>query len=135
MGRGRIVREGRHMSVFAYGLMVHYCVAAAEQMETEGHSVEVVDLRTVRPLDRAAIIASVEKTGKALVAYEANRTGAVGAEVAAIIAEECFDHLDGPVVRIGGPDVPAMPFSPPMEDFFLPDTERILAAMRRLAAY
>jgi 2-oxoisovalerate dehydrogenase E1 component beta subunit len=135
IGRARVVREGRHMSVFSYGLMVHYCVAAAEQMAAEGHSVEVVDLRTVRPLDREAILESVEKTGKALVVYEANRTLGVGAEVVAIIAEECFEYLDGPVLRLGGPDVPAMPFSPPMEDFFMPDTDRILDAMRSLAAY
>jgi 2-oxoisovalerate dehydrogenase E1 component beta subunit len=135
IGRARVVREGRHMSVLAYGMMVHYCVAAAEQMAAEGHSVEVIDLRTVRPLDRDAIVESVQKTGKALVVYEANRTLGVGAEVAAIIAEECFEYLDGPVLRLGGPDVPAMPFSPPLEDAFLPDTPKILDAMRSLAAY
>jgi 2-oxoisovalerate dehydrogenase E1 component beta subunit len=135
IGRARVARPGNHMSVFAYGLMVHYCVAAAEEMATLGHSVEVIDLRTVRPLDRAAILESVEKTGKALVVYEANRTLGVGAEVAAIIAEECFEHLDGPVLRLGGPDVPAMPFSAPMEDFFMPNPEKILHAMKQLAAY
>ncbi|MEA2645618.1 MAG: 2-oxoisovalerate dehydrogenase component beta subunit [Chloroflexota bacterium] len=136
IGRARVARQGKDMSVFAYGLMVHYCVAAAEQMAAEdGYSVEVIDLRTVKPLDRPAILESARKTGKSLVVYEANRTLGVGAEVAAIIAEECFEYLDGPVVRLAGPDVPAMPFSPPMEEFFLPDTKRILSAMRRLAAY
>src|SRR5207245_11378684 len=95
IGRARVARVGRHMSVFTYGLMVHHCVAAAEEMEADGHSVEVVDLRTIRPLDRAAILDSVRKTGKALIVYEANRTLGAGAEVAAIIAEEAFDHLDG----------------------------------------
>jgi 2-oxoisovalerate dehydrogenase E1 component beta subunit len=135
IGRARVARQGDHMSVFAYGLMVHYCVQAAEEMAKEGHSVEVVDLRTVKPLDRQAILQSVEKTGKALIVYEANRTLGVGAEVAALIAEECFEHLDGPVLRLGGPDVPAMPFSPPMEDFFMPNPEKILKAMKQLAAY
>ena len=135
IGRARVARAGEHMSVFAYGLMVHYAVTAAEEMAKEGHSVEVVDLRTVRPLDRGAILASVQKTGKALIVYEANRTLGVGAEVAAIIAEECFEYLDGPVLRLGGPDVPAMPFSPPMEDFFMPNPEKIFHAMKQLAAY
>jgi 2-oxoisovalerate dehydrogenase E1 component beta subunit len=135
IGKARVAREGRHMSVFAYGLMVHLCVSAAEEMEKEGHSVEVVDLRTIKPLDRDAIKRSTEKTGKVLIVYEANRTMAVGAEVAAIIAEECFEYLDGPVMRLGGPDVPAMPFSPPMEDFFMPNVEKILTAMRQLASY
>ena len=112
IGLARVARQGSHMSVFAYGLMVHYCLSAAEEMAKEGHSVEVIDLRTVKPLDRAAIVSSVEKTGKALIVYEANRTLGVGAEVAALIAEECFEYLDGPVLRLGGPDVPAMPFSP-----------------------
>jgi 2-oxoisovalerate dehydrogenase E1 component beta subunit len=135
IGLARVARQGSHMSVFAYGLMVHYCLLAAEEMAKEGHSVEVIDLRTVKPLDRAAILSSVQKTGKALIVYEANRTLGVGAEVAALIAEECFEYLDGPVLRLGGPDVPAMPFSPPMEDFFMPNPEKILKAMRQLAAY
>ncbi|MDQ6747570.1 MAG: alpha-ketoacid dehydrogenase subunit beta [Candidatus Dormibacteraeota bacterium] len=133
--RARVARQGSHMSVFAYGLMVHYALTAAEEMALLGHSVEVVDLRTVRPLDRDAIFASVEKTGKALIVYEANRTLGVGAEVAALIAEECFEYLDAPVLRLGGPDVPAMPFSPPMEDFFMPNPGKILHAMKQLAAY
>ena len=135
IGRARIARPGEHMSVYAYGLMVHYAVQAAEEMERLGHSVEVVDLRTVRPLDRETILGSVRKTGKALIVYEANRTLAVGAEVAAIIAEEAFEYLDAPVLRLGGPDVPAMPFSPPMEDFFMPNPEKVLHAMKQLAAY
>ena len=135
IGKARVARSGRDMTVFAYGLMVHHSVLAAEEMEKEGHSVEVVDLRTIKPLDREAIVESARKTGKVLVVYEANRTMGVGAEVAAIVAEECFEYLDGPVLRLGGPDVPAMPFSPPMEDFFMPNPEKILTAMRQLASY
>jgi 2-oxoisovalerate dehydrogenase E1 component beta subunit len=135
IGKARIAKPGKHMSVYTYGLMVHYCVAAAQEMEKDGYSVEVVDLRTIKPLDRKAITDSVEKTGKALIVYEANRTLGVGAEVAAIIAEECFDYLDAPVLRYGGPDVPAMPFSAPMEEFFMPSQEKILGVMRQLANY
>ncbi|MHB8507680.1 MAG: alpha-ketoacid dehydrogenase subunit beta [Candidatus Dormibacteria bacterium] len=135
IGKARVARPGRHMSVFTYGLMVHHCMQAAEAMDGEGHSVEVIDLRSVKPLDRQAITDSAKKTGKALVVYEANRTLGVGAEVAAIIAEECFEYLDAPVLRIAGPDVPAMPFSQPLEDFFMPNVDKILAVMRQLAAY
>jgi 2-oxoisovalerate dehydrogenase E1 component beta subunit len=135
IGKARVARPGRDLTVFTYGLMVHVCVTAAEEMEKEGVSVEVVDLRTVRPLDRWAIVEATKKTGKVLVVYEANRTLGVGAEVAAIVAEECFEYLDGPVLRLGGPDVPAMPFSKPMEDFFMPNPEKVVAAMRTLAAY
>jgi len=135
IGRARIARAGQDLSVFSYGLMLHYCVSAAERMQQDGLSVEVVDLRTMRPLDRGAIHESVKKTGKALIVYEANRTLGVGAEVAAIIAEECFEYLDGPVMRYGGLDVPAMPFSAPMEDFFMPSVDKILGAMRDLASY
>ena len=135
IGKARVAREGRHMSVFTYGLMVHHCLGAAEEMEADGVSVEVVDLRTIKPLDREAILASTRKTGKVLIVYEANRTLGAGAEVAAIIAEEAFEFLDGPVLRLAGPDVPAMPFSPPMEEFFLPNQEKILTAMRQLASY
>jgi 2-oxoisovalerate dehydrogenase E1 component beta subunit len=135
IGKARIARPGKHMSVFTYGLMVHYCVAAADQMQDDGYSVEVVDLRSIRPLDRDAILESAKKTGKVLIVYEANRTLGAGAEVAAIVAEECFEYLDAPVLRLAGPDVPAMPFSPPMEEFFMPDVEKILGVMRQLASY
>jgi 2-oxoisovalerate dehydrogenase E1 component beta subunit len=135
IGKARVARPGRDVTIFTYGLMVHLSVAAAEELEAEGVSVEVVDLRTIRPLDRWAIVEATKKTGKALVVYEANRTLGAGAEVAAIIAEECFEYLDGPVLRLAGPDVPAMPFSKPMEEFFMPSTEKIVAALRTLAAY
>src|ERR1700730_4929972 len=135
IGRARVARQGEHMSVFSYGMMGHYCLAAAEERAKDGHSVEVVDLRSVRPLDHDAIVESVEKTGKALVVYEANRTLGVGAEGSDTSAEECFEYLDGPVLRLGGPEGPAVGCSPPLEDAFLPDTARILKAMRSLAGY
>ena len=135
IGKAAVRREGTAMSVFAWGLMVHYCVQAAEEVAAEGISVEVVDIRTIAPLDKPAILASVEKTARAMVVYEDNLTGGFGAEIAAIIAEEGFEFLDAPVVRVAGPDVPAMPFNKPQEEFFLPGPERIASAMRKLAAY
>jgi 2-oxoisovalerate dehydrogenase E1 component beta subunit len=135
IGRAAVRREGTNLSVFAWGLMVHYCMAAAEAVAADGISVEVVDIRTITPLDKPAILASVEKTARAMVVYEDNLTGGFGAEIAAIIAEEGFELLDAPVVRVAGPDVPAMPFNKPQEDFFLPNPERIAAAMRKLAQY
>jgi 2-oxoisovalerate dehydrogenase E1 component beta subunit len=97
--------------------------------------VEVVDLRTLSPVDHETILASVRKTSKALIVYEDNLTGGYGAEIAAIIAEKAFEHLDGPVQRLGGPDVPAMPYSHPMQEWFMLNPEKIAAAIRDLAAY
>jgi 2-oxoisovalerate dehydrogenase E1 component beta subunit len=115
--------------------MTHYCLEAAAQLEAEGVSVEVVDLRTLAPLDRNMILESVRKTGKAIVVHEDNLTGGFGAEVAAIISEHAFDSLDGPVTRVAGPDIPAMPFNTPQEEFFMPNPQKIAEAMRKLAAY
>jgi 2-oxoisovalerate dehydrogenase E1 component beta subunit len=115
--------------------MTHYCLQAAEQLAADGVSVEVVDLRCLAPLDRDAILESVRKTGKAMIVHEDNLTGGFGAEVAAIISEHAFDSLDGPVVRVAAPDIPAMPFNGPQEDFFMPNPTKIAEAMRKLAAY
>jgi 2-oxoisovalerate dehydrogenase E1 component beta subunit len=123
------------LSVFAYGMMHHYCLQAAEMVAQEGIDVEVVDLRSLLPLDRKTVLDSVGKTGKALVVYEDNLTGGFGAEVAAIIADEAFEYLDGPVRRLAGPDVPAMPYSHPLQDWFLPDPEQIADAIRQLAGF
>jgi 2-oxoisovalerate dehydrogenase E1 component beta subunit len=101
----------------------------------EGIQVEVVDLRTLRPLDVDAVLRSVRKTGKALIVHEDNLTGGYGAEVAAILAEQAFTDLDGPVMRLAGPDVPAVPYSHPLQDWYMPDPERIAQAIRRLAAF
>ena len=115
--------------------MTHYCLEAAQQLLSEGVSVEVVDLRTLAPLDRETILASVRKTGKAMVVHEDNLTGGFGAEVAAIISEHAFDSLDGPVVRVAAPDIPAMPFNNAGEELFMPSPKKIAEAMRKLAAY
>ncbi len=135
IGPAALRREGRNLSCFAWGLMTHYCLEAAETMSGEGIEVEVVDLRCLAPLDHTAILDSVKKTGKAIVVYEDNLTGGFGAEVAAIISEHAFDSLDGPVVRVAGPDIPAMPFNGPQEEFYMPSAAKIAEAMRKLASY
>jgi 2-oxoisovalerate dehydrogenase E1 component beta subunit len=135
LGRAVVRRQGRHVTLVAYGLMVAYGLEAAERVAADGIEVEVVDLRTLRPLDRETLLSSVRKTGKCLVAYEDNRFGGYGAEIAAIVAEEAFDYLDGPVSRIAGPDVPGMPYNPVLEEWFMLNPTRIADAVRRLAAY
>lgn len=135
LGKADIKRAGDDLTIISYGLALHESLKAAELLAKEDISVEVVDLRTLSPLDKPAILDSVKKTGKALVVYEDNLTGGLGAEVVAIIAAEAFEYLDGPVMRVAGPDVPAMPFSHPMQDFFMPNAEKIAAAARNLAAY
>lgn len=131
----RIAREGSDIAVFTYGMMVHTVLEAAERMRPSGFECEVVDLRTLRPLDRETIVASAKKCGKVLVAQEANLAVSVGSEVAAIVAEECFEYLDAPVMRIGGPEIPAMPYAPPLERFYLQTPDKVEAALRALAAY
>lgn len=135
IGKADVKRPGKDLTVISYGLMLHFCLEAAERLGKEGVEVEVVDPRTLALLDKETILASVKKTGKALVVYEANRTGGFGAEIAATIAEEAFDYLDGPVTRLAGPDVPAMPYNPKLEALFLPSVDKIFEAMRKLAGY
>jgi 2-oxoisovalerate dehydrogenase E1 component beta subunit len=135
IGPAAVRREGGGLTCVAWGLMVHHCLEAAEAVAGEGVDVEVIDLRTLSPLDRDTILRSVEKTARAMVVHEDNLTGGFGAEVAATIAQEAFDHLDAPVTRVAAPDVPAMPFNQPQEEAFLPNPEKIAAAMRKLAAY
>jgi len=135
LGRAQVTRPGDHVTVIAYGLMAHYSLEAAELVAGEGIGVEVIDLRTLRPLDTETILGSVKKTGKCVIVYEDNRFGGYGAEVAAVLAEEAFDYLDAPVVRVAGPDVPGVPYSHTLEDWFMVDPDKIAAAVRRLAAY
>jgi 2-oxoisovalerate dehydrogenase E1 component beta subunit len=134
IGKANAVRQGKDVSIFTYGLAVHQCLEAAEALAQEV-SVEVVDLCTLAPLDKEAILESVRKTGKALIVHEDNLTGGIGGEVAAIIAEEAFDYLDGPVLRLAMPDVPAVPYSPPLEEYCLLNPDKIAAAIRKLAGY
>jgi len=135
IGPARISREGNDLTVFAYGMMHHYTLEAAERVAEEGIDAEVVDLMTLKPVDRETILASVKKTGKALIVHEDNLTLGYGAEIAAILVEEAFAYLDAPVRRLTGPDIPAMPYSHPLQDWFMPDTDRIAEAIRELAAY
>src|SRR5437588_8856199 len=131
--QARTFREGTDISVFCYGLMVHYAVEAAKTLD--GVSTEIVDLRTVYPLDREAIVASARKTGKCLVLYEDNYSVSIGSEVAAIIADEAWQWLDAPVKRLGGLDVPAMPYAQRMDDFFMPNPDKVYAALKELAEF
>ena len=135
IGKADVKRSGTDITVVTYGLMLHYCLEAADTLLQEGTSVEVVDLRTLKPLDRDAILDSVKKTGKVLIVHEDNITGGVGAEVSALLAEEAFEYLDGPITRLCGPDIPTMPFAPTLEDAYMPNADKIAVALRKLAAY
>ena len=135
LGKAAITHPGTQITVLAYGLMAHYALEAADVVAEDGISVEVVDLRTLRPLDKETILDSVRKTGKCLVVYEDNRFGGYGAEVVAIVAEEAFDYLDGPVTRIAGPDVPGVPYNHVLEEWFMVNPEKIADGIRKLAAY
>ncbi len=134
-GKAQVTRSGAQVTIVAYGLMAHYALEAADRVADDGISVEVVDVRSLRPLDKDTILSSVRKTGKALVVYEDNRFGGYGAEICATIAEEAFDYLDGPVMRVAGPDVPAVPYNHVLEEWFMVNPDKIEAAVRRLAAY
>ncbi len=135
IGPAKITRAGQDMSVFAYGMMHHYALQAAETVAKEGIDVEIVDLRTLYPVDRETILKSVRKTSKALIVHEDNLTGGYGAEVAATIAEWGFMDLDAPIRRLAGPDVPAVPFSHPMQGWFMVDADKIANAIRDLASF
>ena len=135
IGEAVVRRPGSDVCLISYGLSVHDCLEAAEIMGEEGTSCEVVDLRTIKPLDTETLLSSVMKAGKVCVVHEDNLTGGVGAEVAAIIGREAFEYLDGPIYRVAAPDVPSFPYSPPLEEFCLPTAQRIVEAVRELSAY
>ena len=136
IGPADVKREGTDLTAVAYGLMLHHCLEAAQRLEEDhGISVEVVDVRTISPLDKDTILGSVRKTGKAIVVYEDNRTYGAGAEIVATIAEEAMFALDGPLVRIGGPDVPAMGFATNLEHAFMPDADLVYERMLELARF
>jgi 2-oxoisovalerate dehydrogenase E1 component beta subunit len=134
LGRAAIAREGTDLSIITYGAMVHTALQAADALAEEDYSVEVLDLRTLKPLDVEAVLATARKTSKALVLHEANLTGGVGGDIAARIAEEAFEDLDGPVVRLGAPDTP-VPYAPGLEDAYRPTRDKVLAAARKLLRY
>jgi len=134
IGKAEVKREGTDVSLITYGAMVHQAFEVCNRLSAKGISVEILDLRTLVPLDREAILATARKTGKVLIVHEATRTGGVGGEVAATIAEGAFDRLDGPILRVAAPDTP-VPFTTALEEAFLPNVDRIAAAAERLATY
>jgi 2-oxoisovalerate dehydrogenase E1 component beta subunit len=136
IGKASVAREGKNLSIFCYGYMRHCALEAAETLAREDRiEAEVVDLRTLRPLDTETILASVAKTARALVVHEANRFGGFGAEVAATIAQDGFEHLDAPVTRLGGPEVPGVPYHHNLEEWYMLNPAKIVEAARSLAAY
>lgn len=134
IGKAEVKKTGKDISIFTYGAMVHLAMEAALALEKEGLELEIVDLRTLRPLDKECILESVKKTNKVILLHEDTRTGGISGEIAAIITEEAFEYLDGPIMRITAPDTP-VPYSPPLEEFFLPKTSDIIRVARQLAAY
>ncbi|MCI0351619.1 MAG: alpha-ketoacid dehydrogenase subunit beta [Acidobacteriales bacterium] len=134
IGKARVAREGRDISVITYAAMLHLALEAAETLAKEGIDLEIVDLRTLSPLDRETITQTVKKTNKVIILHEDTKTGGIAGEVAAIINEEAFDDLDGPIVRIAALDTP-VPFSPPLEEFFLPKIADVVREARKLKAY
>jgi len=134
IGRARLAREGSDVSIVTYAAMLHTAMAAAEAAAKEGIQVEVLDLRTLLPLDEEAILATAAKTGKVIVLHEATRTGGPGGEISALISERAFEYLDAPIVRLAPPDTP-VPYSPTLEDRFLPNPERVGKAIRALHDY
>ncbi|WP_285766922.1 alpha-ketoacid dehydrogenase subunit beta [Peribacillus sp. SI8-4] len=135
IGKADIKRDGDDVTVITYGLCVHFALQAAEKLASDGISVHILDLRTVYPLDQEAIIEAAAKTGKVLLITEDNKEGSIISEVSAIIAENCLFDLDAPIMRLAGPDVPAMPYSPALEKSFMVNPEKVEKALRDLAAY
>jgi pyruvate/2-oxoglutarate/acetoin dehydrogenase E1 component len=134
LGKAIVRREGRHITMVSYAAAAHTTLEAASVLAKEGIDAEVIDLRTLLPLDRETILDSVKKTNKLLVVHEDTRTGGIAGEIAALVCEEAFDYLDGPVARVTGLDTP-VPYSPPLEAEFLPSVEKVAAAARELAEY
>jgi pyruvate/2-oxoglutarate/acetoin dehydrogenase E1 component len=135
LGKAIVRREGDAMTIITYGAMVHQCLRAAQVLEeNDDLAVEVLDLRSLSPLDREAIMTSVKHTNKVLIVHEDTLTGGIGAELSALLAEDLFEYLDGPITRVAAPDVP-FPYAPPLEEAYLPNAKKILTAARELAAY
>ena len=133
IGKAEIKRPGTDLTIFTYGLMLHYALQAAEMAAANGIDVEVLDLRTLRPLDEEGIAESASRTGKALIVQEDTPAVSISSEVSAIIGERCFFDLDGPITRLGPPEIPPMPFSPIQESAFMPSPEKILTAIKKLS--
>jgi len=134
IGKAVIRRPGSHLTMISYGAMAHTCLQTADRLAQDGIDAEVVDLRTLHPLDEATILESVQRTGKVVIVHEDQRTGGIGGEIAAILSEKCFEYLDGPIIRVTAEDCP-VPYSAPLEDAFLPQLEDIRNACAQLASY
>jgi 2-oxoisovalerate dehydrogenase E1 component beta subunit len=134
IGKAIVRRPGRDLTIVSYAAMAHTSMDAAVELAKEGIEAEVIDLRTLLPLDKDTILNSVKKTNKLLVVHEDTRTGGIAGEIAALVFEGAFDDLDGPVARVTALDTP-VPYSPPLEERFLPNTEKVVAAARELAKY
>jgi len=134
LGKAAVLRAGNDVTLVSYGKTVHHCLQAADTLAGKGIAAEVIDLRSLKPLDEAAILASITRTGRLVVVHEANRLCGVGAEIAALVAEEAFARLKAPIVRLGGPDAPVAS-SYPLEQAFVPQADAIAAAAERLCTY
>ena len=134
IGKAALRREGKDVSVITYGSMVHVALESAADLQQQGVQVEVIDLRTLLPLDEEAVLASAAKTGKVVVLHEDRRRGGIGGEIAAIIAEKAFEYLDGPIMRVASLDTP-VPYSPPLEEAFMPNAGKLTRAIKQLVAY
>jgi 2-oxoisovalerate dehydrogenase E1 component beta subunit len=134
IGKARVAREGTDVSIITYAATLYKALEAAEQLAADGISVEVIDLRTLAPLDEEAIVATVKKTHKVLILHEDTRTGGIAGEITARINESCFEWLDAPVLRVTAADVP-LPYAPSLEDYVLPQVADVVVACKRLAAY
>ncbi|MBU9724091.1 MULTISPECIES: alpha-ketoacid dehydrogenase subunit beta [Bacillaceae] len=135
IGKADVKREGDDITVITYGLCVHFAMQAADNLAKEGYNAHILDLRTVYPLDKEAIIEAAKKTGKVLLLTEDNKEGSVMSEVSAIISENCLFDLDAPIKRLAGPDVPAMPYAPTMEKYFMVNPDKVEEAMKELAEF
>ncbi|MUV39697.1 3-methyl-2-oxobutanoate dehydrogenase (2-methylpropanoyl-transferring) [Lentibacillus sp. JNUCC-1] len=135
IGKADVKREGSDITIITYGLCVQFALQAAEKLAEEGIDAHILDLRTIYPLDQEAIIEAAQKTGKVLLITEDNKEGSILGEVAAIISENCLFDLDAPIQRLAGPDIPAMPYAPPMEKFFMINPDKVEKAMRELAEF
>jgi 2-oxoisovalerate dehydrogenase E1 component beta subunit len=135
LGKANTLKEGSQLSVISYGLYVHWALDAARRLEQEGFSVEVIDLRSIRPMDKTAILGSVEKTRKLLIIHEDNKFGGIGAEISAMVAEEALFNLDAPIRRLCGPDVPAMGYALPLEEEFMSSPDEMAEAMREMVKF
>jgi 2-oxoisovalerate dehydrogenase E1 component beta subunit len=135
LGKANVLKEGTQLSVVSYGLYVHWALEAAQQLEQEGMSVEVIDLRSIRPMDKTAILASVQKTRKLLIVHEDNKFGGIGAEISAMVAEEALFSLDAPIRRLAAPDVPAMGYAEPLEHEYMSSPAKMAEAMREMVKF